>query len=129
MGVGAGLYMYDVVVKKVHVRYLISWWVVVGIRVNTQDSCSYLLRERGELDTVDGVFRRFSVEWRLAYDGRDWTSFGRPGAVMHDVRRSPPLFMSLSPSAAAAAAAASANVLCVMTNVLHCCVARRSARF
>jgi len=23
MGVGAGLYMYDVVVKKVHVRYLI----------------------------------------------------------------------------------------------------------
>jgi len=24
MGVGAGLYMYDVVVKKVHVRYLIS---------------------------------------------------------------------------------------------------------
>jgi len=29
MGVGAGLYMYDVVVKKVHVRYLISWWVLV----------------------------------------------------------------------------------------------------
>jgi len=28
MGVGAGLYMYDVVVKKVHVRYLI-WWVLV----------------------------------------------------------------------------------------------------
>ena len=27
MGVGAGLYMYDVVVKAVHVRYLISWWV------------------------------------------------------------------------------------------------------
>jgi len=27
MGVGAGLCMYDVVVKKVHVRYLISWWV------------------------------------------------------------------------------------------------------
>jgi len=26
MGVGAGLYMCDVV-KKVHVRYLISWWV------------------------------------------------------------------------------------------------------
>jgi len=26
MDVGAGLYMYDVVVKKVHVRYLISWW-------------------------------------------------------------------------------------------------------
>jgi len=24
MGVGAGLYMYDVVVEKVHVRYLIS---------------------------------------------------------------------------------------------------------
>jgi len=24
MGAGAGLYMYDVVVKKVHVRYLIS---------------------------------------------------------------------------------------------------------
>jgi len=28
MGVGAGLYMCDVV-KKVHVRYLISWWVLV----------------------------------------------------------------------------------------------------
>jgi len=25
MGIGAGLYVYDVVVKKVHVRYLISW--------------------------------------------------------------------------------------------------------
>jgi len=30
MGVGAGLYMCDVV-KKVHVRYLISWWVLVVI--------------------------------------------------------------------------------------------------
>jgi len=30
MGVGAGLYIYDVVVKKVHVRYLISWWVLVS---------------------------------------------------------------------------------------------------
>jgi len=29
MGVGAGLYMYDVVGKKVHVHYLISWWVLV----------------------------------------------------------------------------------------------------
>jgi len=29
MGVGAGLYMYDVVAKKVHVRYLSSWWVLV----------------------------------------------------------------------------------------------------
>jgi len=29
MGVVAGLYMYDVVVKKVHVRYLISWWALV----------------------------------------------------------------------------------------------------
>jgi len=29
MGVDAGLYMYDVVVKKVHVRYLISRWVLV----------------------------------------------------------------------------------------------------
>jgi len=28
MGVGAGLYMCDIV-KKVHVRYLISWWVLV----------------------------------------------------------------------------------------------------
>jgi len=28
MGVGAGLYMCDVV-KKVHVRYLTSWWVLV----------------------------------------------------------------------------------------------------
>jgi len=31
MGVGSGLYMCDVVVKKVHVRYLISWWVLVLI--------------------------------------------------------------------------------------------------
>jgi len=31
MGVGAGLYMYDVVVKKVHVCYLTSWWVLVSI--------------------------------------------------------------------------------------------------
>jgi len=31
MGVGAGLYMCDVV-KKVHVRYLISWWVLVSKR-------------------------------------------------------------------------------------------------
>jgi len=31
MGVGAGLYMHDVVVKKVHVRYLISWWVLVAL--------------------------------------------------------------------------------------------------
>jgi len=29
MGVGAGLYMYDVVVKKVHVCYLICWWILV----------------------------------------------------------------------------------------------------
>jgi len=29
MGVAAGLYMYDVIVKKVHVLYLISWWVLV----------------------------------------------------------------------------------------------------
>jgi len=29
VGVGAGLYMYDVIVKKVHVRCLISWWVFV----------------------------------------------------------------------------------------------------
>jgi len=29
MGIGAGLYIYDVVVIKVHVRYLISWWVLV----------------------------------------------------------------------------------------------------
>jgi len=28
MGVGADIYMCDVV-KKVHVRYLISWWVLV----------------------------------------------------------------------------------------------------
>jgi len=27
MGVDAGLYMYDVVVKKIHLHYLISWWV------------------------------------------------------------------------------------------------------
>jgi len=29
MGIGAGLYMYDVVVKKVHIHYLISWWFLV----------------------------------------------------------------------------------------------------
>jgi len=32
MDVGAGLYMYDVVVKKLHVRYPISWWVLVKFR-------------------------------------------------------------------------------------------------
>jgi len=40
MGVGAGLYMYDVR-KKVHVRYLISWWVLLLYRVG---------RKRGHLD-------------------------------------------------------------------------------
>ena len=30
MGVGAGLYMCDVL-RKVHVRYLISWWVLVFV--------------------------------------------------------------------------------------------------
>jgi len=29
MGAGAGFCMDDIVVKKVHVRYLISWWVLV----------------------------------------------------------------------------------------------------
>jgi len=33
MGVSAGLHMYDVVVKKIHVRYLISWWVLVFLFV------------------------------------------------------------------------------------------------
>jgi len=33
MGVGAGLYMCDVV-KKVHVRNLISWWVLVIIIIS-----------------------------------------------------------------------------------------------
>jgi len=28
MGVGAGFCMYDVVVEKVHICYLISWWVL-----------------------------------------------------------------------------------------------------
>ena len=31
MGVGAGRYMYDFVVKKFTYRYLISWWVLVVI--------------------------------------------------------------------------------------------------
>jgi len=35
MGVGTGLYMYDVVVKKVHVRCLIPWWVLVVTPVVT----------------------------------------------------------------------------------------------
>jgi len=47
MGVGAGLYMCDVV-KKVHVRYLISWWVLVLL-------CARLWR-------VDCVMRRVSDE-------------------------------------------------------------------
>jgi len=37
MGVGGGLYMYDVV-KKVHVRYLISWWVLVLIPESSHSS-------------------------------------------------------------------------------------------
>jgi len=41
MGVGAGLYMCDVV-KKVHVRYLISWWVLV-----TSTRCTGGLRKPG----------------------------------------------------------------------------------
>jgi len=38
MGVGSSLYMYNVVVKKVHVPYLISWWVLVcnGDLANTR---------------------------------------------------------------------------------------------
>jgi len=31
MGVGSGLYMYDVV-ESVHVRYLIFWWALVVLR-------------------------------------------------------------------------------------------------
>jgi len=37
MGVGAGLYMCDVV-KKVHVRYLISWWVLVWYANDFEES-------------------------------------------------------------------------------------------
>jgi len=32
MGVGAGLYVHVRCFTKVHVRYLISWWVLVLIR-------------------------------------------------------------------------------------------------
>jgi len=39
MGVGAGLYMCDVV-KTVHVRYLISWWVLV-ITANMQSETGF----------------------------------------------------------------------------------------
>jgi len=35
MGVGAGVYMCDAV-KKVHVRYLISWWVLVWVRCSSR---------------------------------------------------------------------------------------------
>ena len=46
MGVGAGLYMYDVVVKKVHVRYLISWWVLVTNCSCDQNNNSMLINYR-----------------------------------------------------------------------------------
>jgi len=42
MGVGAGLYMCDVV-KKVHVRYLISWWVLVTYTVRLRQFLAQML--------------------------------------------------------------------------------------
>jgi len=36
MGVGAGLYVYDVVVKKDHVRYHTCWWFLVLVFIKTQ---------------------------------------------------------------------------------------------
>jgi len=54
MGVGAGLYMCDVV-KKVYVRYLISWWVLVDVRVTTEDS--YIVLDGGQhLSTEREIF-------------------------------------------------------------------------
>ena len=41
MGVGAGLYMCDVV-KKVHVRYLISWWVLVTTTTTLGPRCRHV---------------------------------------------------------------------------------------
>jgi len=43
MGVGAGLYMCDVV-KKVHVRYLISWWVLVLLLFQLFPACCYVAK-------------------------------------------------------------------------------------
>jgi len=55
MGVGAGLYMCDVV-KKVHVRYLISWWVLVLYGLET---CSLKKAELRSLDFVsDRLFMK-----------------------------------------------------------------------
>jgi len=48
MGVGAGLYMCDVV-KKVHVRYLISWWVLVS-----DCRCMPQLRRYSPTNACDG---------------------------------------------------------------------------
>jgi len=42
MGVGAGLYMCDAV-KKVHVLYLISWWVIVKTFVTIFTFFTFLL--------------------------------------------------------------------------------------
>jgi len=61
MGVGAGLYMCDVV-KKVHVRYLISWWVLVII--STGDIFGSRLDGRND-GGQDG-----SCNQRCRYDGR-----------------------------------------------------------
>jgi len=44
MGVAAGVYMYDVVVKKVHVRYLICWWVLVIVAKRLDASRCHLVR-------------------------------------------------------------------------------------
>jgi len=55
MGVGAGLYMCDVV-KKVHVRYLISWWVLVDNAVERVDAAASCQRLRRR-----AICRRLSV--------------------------------------------------------------------
>jgi len=68
-----GLYvevLYDVVVKKVHVCYLISWWVLVCIAVGrTLGMTICLIRQRGRavrLYSVD-LFCGTAVLWLLFF--------------------------------------------------------------
>ena len=61
MGVVAGLYMCDVV-KKVHVRYLISWWVLVQF---CETSSSYKRIEIWEKNTIYRIFFNYKFHLRV----------------------------------------------------------------
>jgi len=71
MGVGAGLYMCDVV-KKVHVRYLISWWVLVFLSWNVRPAVSnQVLLHTSCLYSAYDVISWSRAEW-VRDVGSDW---------------------------------------------------------